>query len=468
MSRQTVDWNKIFSREYGVQYCELTLRSLGFETKGLTGYVVKHMVYLPEQKNQAFYCSLKEWEAANKSYVRKYAINKARLNRFIRAYLNEGRKYIALAKRISGKKYDKLNKKEKIRLYNAYNKEVVVYSCYLWIAYAINVRISEKANKLIELKAIKNKKEKNIHYYIEAVNKPSALASVFLLNDRIRRAKNKKELIKLKKEFEWLSCLDIHNNPLSEKQFNEYVRKARKKKLVKIISLSKIKTELKLNKKDIELIEINKKLAYLKDLRDDFRKQGVYNIQPFFENIAKDIGMTLKEFSYARPLEVVLFLSKNKKPDINKIKQRMKNGFLSYIEYRKSWTIQGKEMHDFIRKNNIIKIIKTKKTKTLKGTCASKGAATGKAKIVKVLSDLSKIKKGNIMVAITTHPDYVPAMEKAAAIITDEGGLTSHAAIVSRELKKPCIVGTKTATKVLKDNDNIEVDAEKGIVTIIK
>ena len=67
-----------------------------------------------------------------------------------------------------------------------------------------------------------------------------------------------------------------------------------------------------------------------------------------------------------------------------------------------------------------------------------------------------------------TNPTYVPAMQKAAAVITDEGGLLCHAAIVSRELKVPCIIGTKVATKVLKDGDRVEVDAKKGVVKILE
>ena len=63
-----------------------------------------------------------------------------------------------------------------------------------------------------------------------------------------------------------------------------------------------------------------------------------------------------------------------------------------------------------------------------------------------------------------TTPDFVPAMRNAAAIVTDEGGVTSHAAIVSREMNKPCIIGTKIATQVFKDGDVVEVDAEKGVV----
>jgi len=67
-----------------------------------------------------------------------------------------------------------------------------------------------------------------------------------------------------------------------------------------------------------------------------------------------------------------------------------------------------------------------------------------------------------------TDPRYVFAMKKAGAIVTDEGGITCHAAIVARELKKPCIIGTKIATKVLKGGDLVEVDAERGIVRILE
>lgn len=67
-----------------------------------------------------------------------------------------------------------------------------------------------------------------------------------------------------------------------------------------------------------------------------------------------------------------------------------------------------------------------------------------------------------------TTPDYIQLIKKSSAIITDEGGLLCHAAIVAREFKKPCVIGTKIATKILKDGDLVEVDANKGIVKILK
>jgi pyruvate,water dikinase len=81
---------------------------------------------------------------------------------------------------------------------------------------------------------------------------------------------------------------------------------------------------------------------------------------------------------------------------------------------------------------------------------------------------MGKMNEGNVMVAHTTFPSLVPAMKKASAIITDDGGITCHAAIVARELKTPCVVGTKIATKILKDGDMVEVNADKGIVKVIK
>ena len=98
----------------------------------------------------------------------------------------------------------------------------------------------------------------------------------------------------------------------------------------------------------------------------------------------------------------------------------------------------------------------------LKGIPASTGVMKGKVKIILDPSDNSKMRKGDILVTEMTNPLFVPAIQKAKAIVTDVGGLLSHAAIVSRELGIPCVVGTKKATKILKDNQKIIVNATKG------
>lgn len=100
----------------------------------------------------------------------------------------------------------------------------------------------------------------------------------------------------------------------------------------------------------------------------------------------------------------------------------------------------------------------------LKGQPASPGISTGSVKILKSAKEIHKIEKGDVLVATQTNPDYVPAMKKASAIVTDSGGRTSHAAIVSRELGIPAVVGTNTATKKLKNGLSITVNGTKGEV----
>jgi phosphohistidine swiveling domain-containing protein len=100
----------------------------------------------------------------------------------------------------------------------------------------------------------------------------------------------------------------------------------------------------------------------------------------------------------------------------------------------------------------------------LRGSTAYPGEIEGKVRVLRFVRESVMFRSGEILVASMTDPRYLSAMKRAAAIVTDEGGITCHAAIVSRELKIPCVVGTKYATQVLKTGDRVEVDATKGVV----
>ncbi|MBZ9571221.1 phosphoenolpyruvate synthase [Methanobrevibacter sp. TMH8] len=100
----------------------------------------------------------------------------------------------------------------------------------------------------------------------------------------------------------------------------------------------------------------------------------------------------------------------------------------------------------------------------VRGLGASPGMASGSVKIIRKIDELDKIQDGDIMVTTMTTPDMVPAMKRSSGIITDEGGITCHAAIISRELGIPCVVGTGNATEVLKENSKVTIDGKKGLV----
>src|SRR6185436_8588453 len=100
-----------------------------------------------------------------------------------------------------------------------------------------------------------------------------------------------------------------------------------------------------------------------------------------------------------------------------------------------------------------------------KGLCASPGKVKGIARIVPYPTDANKVKQGDILITYATTTDYLPAMKRAGGIITEVGGLTCHAAVVSREFGIPCIVALKNAMKNFQDGEMIEVNADKGLVT---
>ena len=107
-------------------------------------------------------------------------------------------------------------------------------------------------------------------------------------------------------------------------------------------------------------------------------------------------------------------------------------------------------------------------TDTLAGQIGNKGKTQGKVSIILANGDFHKFIEGNVLVTTMTTPDFVILMQKSVAIVTDIGGMLSHASIVSRELRKPCVIGTKFATQILHDGDLVEVDADNGVVRILE
>ena len=151
--------------------------------------------------------------------------------------------------------------------------------------------------------------------------------------------------------------------------------------------------------------------------------------------------------------------------NIEEINRRLKNCIL-ISQNNSNKVLSGEEAQRYLQKNTTQEDIKH--TNEIKGMCASPGSARGIVKLIFSPRDIEKMNEGDILVAHATNPDIIPAMKKAAAIITNTGGITCHAAIVARELNIPCVIGTKIATEILKDGDLVEVDASCGIVKKIE
>ena len=214
-------------------------------------------------------------------------------------------------------------------------------------------------------------------------------------------------------------------------------------------------------KDDKEVVQLIRDMVFLRTQRTDFFQESSYYVQNLILLIAKELGVSYDELLYLGANEVLLALEE-KFDHLDCIAKR-KVGFLVFFDYEKDIVLEAKEAIKFAEERPIINR-ESKDVMELVGKIGFNGKAIGKARIVKSDKDNFKVEKGDIMISVMTTPNFIPAMERAAAFVTDEGGITCHAAIIAREMKKPCIIGTKIATKVLKDGDLIEVDAEKGIV----
>ncbi|MCX6780388.1 MAG: PEP-utilizing enzyme, partial [Candidatus Magasanikbacteria bacterium] len=186
---------------------------------------------------------------------------------------------------------------------------------------------------------------------------------------------------------------------------------------------------------------------------------AVHHMAPILKEIARRFFITEKQVRFMTVSEIKDMLI-NDKYDEAELLERTK--FCVYYAERDAEKIfvgdEAREIMKSIEKEVDINISE------LKGESGCVGYAKGKVKIIIRAEDMNKMEEGDILVSIATDPDIVPAMKKAAGIITEQGGVTSHAAIVSRELGIPCVIGTKIATKVFKDGDMVEVDANNGVV----
>lgn len=214
--------------------------------------------------------------------------------------------------------------------------------------------------------------------------------------------------------------------------------------------------------KIIKMVDVH---GALWDLKKVMMQKAFYYLDGILSEIGRRLTIPLLDLKWFLPAEVDDLLAGN-----------LKNNFAEEIKIRKNFCvlkITGQTV-------SVITGDKAKKTaekiegatdkniSLISGQIGSPGKVNGIATVV--MNSRSKVKfpKGNILVTGMTTPDFIPLMKQAKAVVTDEGGMTCHAAIVSRELGIPCVIGTKIATKILKNGDRVEVDADKGIIKIIR
>ncbi len=286
---------------------------------------------------------------------------------------------------------------------------------------------------------------------------------VFLL---ARRKANGDALSHHQSQYAWLefdydgpgySCEDlmhrvqaIRNNQSANDPIKEHQEQIqRQRKYMEKIDDRKLRARLRLAQE----------LSYWKAERKDQLYHSYASMDGVIGEIGRRFGFSKKQVKHLLHREMLDLLS-GKKISVEMINERMRycvvlvdRSVRAYLGARAHRLARTMEMHARIED-----------TAAIVGQCVFAGTVRGRVCIVNAREDIKKMKEGFVLVSEKTNPSLLPAMRCASAIVTDQGGITSHAAIIAREMKKPCIIGTKIATKILKDGDRVEVDATRGTV----
>jgi len=297
----------------------------------------------------------------------------------------------------------------------------------------------------------------------------------------------KAALVKHARKHPWLFWFTFNNRKAIQfleeriKYFIEQKPRVLRKEL-KDIKKEIVKLK-KQQKKVLKKLKYDKKIIYLAWLLKKSTQErlsvksawggGEFTGLSFLSEIAKRIGISITDFFITfRYEDVRNFLERGKRIEKREIERR-KNIYILWLKDGKLKFYCGK-LALRVKNKDLRYVFEIKDTKELKGQIANTGVVQGRARLVsignisEIQNAIKNFKKGEVLITGMTQPNMVRIVKKASAIVTDEGGITSHAAIISREFKIPCIVGTRIATKVLKDKDLVEVDANRGVVKILK
>ncbi len=378
----------------------------------------------------------------------------------IKEYYQEGKKLLAQIKKTT-EKYKK--KKNYLNAFTEFRKQFMqinnIYSILSWLAIeAWQADFEQHLNSMIK----RNKLEQREDEILTTTYHPWKKTALHEIQEKVGKGIPTK---KIAEEYQFLrSWSVVWYRPIDEawvENLKQQVSKESKKS--RVITQKELIALLNPNPEEQRCIELAPYIIFFKDWRDDLRRMHCYSWTFLFEILAREWNVKYEEIGYLTLDEIEDALKNNKVPKEIIAKRKESPCIITCLEKELKITVIDKNIPEKYQK--IIAEIENKgKEEIIKGLVAFKGKITGKVKIVRSYHDVKNVEINDILVANTTHPTYLPAMQKAAAFVTNEGGIISHAAIIAREMKKPCIVGTKNATKVLKDGDFVEVDAENGIV----
>ncbi|MDP2717411.1 MAG: PEP-utilizing enzyme, partial [Candidatus Micrarchaeota archaeon] len=393
------------------------------------------------------------WNSLIQSIAHTHLRDAAAFTAFQKKFDALGKTYLDSAERLSRAAGSQTPLSNLGPVYAAYFSDWLSYTAALWASYLLNEYATATADAFLARRFGAEKGAALSRQILTPSRSTEIADAIRMLSDLKQNGGSAQSFLDA---YPWFSCLDVHNAPWTLSETEKAIASARPLVAQEKTDVPSLLNSMPLSEAERFLLESAHALSYIKDQRDVYRRKGVYAALPFYTAVGKKTGQRFSDVAFWTYRELLGFLSGGPEVPLSTVNAR-KQGFLLYGDAATMTCVQGPDVPAHLNTLGIV-VGQSAFRDAVRGLSASPGLAQGAARIVRTVSDLDKVQEGDVLVAVTTHPDFVPAMHRACAIVTDEGGLTSHAAIVSREFKIPCIVGTKNATTAFSDGDVLLVD----------
>ena len=436
-----------------------------------------------EKGKLVFVCDHKKLHDDGEKIFKKYVLSKTRFKKAYAKWQKDLKNFILIKNKIEKTNLSSL---ADVDLRKLFSKFISIYNRNFWRNGLLPEMAGWGGEQLL-VKELRNRirDESDFIQALESLTAPEDLSfyqkeSMDLLAIALEKDNKKRgeRLAEHQKKYFWMLNSYHHVQILPISFFGKNLggitaERARKK----IREIEKIKKETIKNKKKTAkrhklpktILTIGRQLAFCiwwQDLRKSFIFQANYVISLFLKEFSGRYRVKSDNLFFYTVGDLESLVSGRAVSEDEIV--RRKKGFLVYADPGEEMIhlfsgIAAQKTFQRYAKKSVEKNIQE-----LRGLVVNRGNVTGRVKIVLSPREIGKMKKGDILVTTMTTPDYIVALRKASAVVTDEGGMTCHAAIVSRELNIPGIVATKIATKVLHDGDLVEVRANHGVVKILK
>ncbi len=430
--------------------------------------------------------STEDW----KNYIQMCKKNEDKIIPWMQSWFNEFIKAKKFSEKLNRMNLEKKSNKELKSLFKKYFDLYVKVFAFTYDYRVLQEYYPQEIIAFLKEKVSNPKKLNNYMETILSLYKPIEMhkEKINLLKIAVKKRKGlskglfNKELKKHAGKFGFFGVYMYDGEPLTEKDFEKKMEKLIRKPVSKLEKeLFEEKNRFKRNREQVKEMVLKLNLSekekqkiknirfalYASTLCDEYYSFVAFKMRPFMIETAKRFSLSFNQIVEMQNKELLsLFEKPLTKKHLDEINAR-EEGHALIFEKGKVRVLVGRELKEY-SEPYLAELKKIQEMIEIQGETGFPGKVKGKVKLVNSMNDLPSFPKGYVLVAGTTLPQFVPAMKKAVAIITDEGGMLSHAAIMSREFKKPCVIGTKIATRVLKNNELIEIDAGKGIIRKVK